>query len=74
MAEVKAALLGKLEALVNSPGAAAALEAEEAARYQIFLAEQAELGTEAALALHRIRACGRDPDDPQVDPESKDAP
>jgi len=69
VAEVREALLRKLEALVYSPGAAAALAAEDAARYQIFLAEQAELGTEAALARHRIRACGRDPDATQVEPE-----
>ena len=69
LAAVREQLQAKLEALVNSPGAAAALEAEDAARYQIFLAEQVELGTEAALARHRIRACGRDPDATQVEPE-----
>lgn len=72
VAEVKAVLLGKLEALVNSPGAAAALEAEEAARYQIFLAERPTLGIEAALARLRARAAGRDPDAAQVEPEASE--
>lgn len=60
-------LLQQLTALAHSPGAVAALAAEDAERARLFKLEETDLGTAAALARLRIRACGRDPDATQVD-------
>ena len=65
--EVREKLMTVLEALINSPGAVAALRAEQDARVKIYVVEAAALGPEAAMQRLRIRACGRDPDAPQVD-------
>lgn len=67
VSEVKARLEGQIEALLRSPGAMAALAAEENTRFELYRREAPVLGEEAALQRLRIRACGRDPDAPQVD-------
>lgn len=69
-----AAVTERLEAelleLVRSPGAREAVLRERSAAAEVYRREADELGVEAAAARAHIRACGRDPDAPQVDPET----